>query len=315
MAGGLALACLGSVAGPALADQVVSYQVQPGDTILDIAGQFGVNPGDLVAANSLSDSNQLAVGQTLVIDIPTSATVAPKIDRPLYDLILTTGDASPSGAGLLPTDAGSTGAPPANSSSAPAPAPAPAPQPASPPAPAIIPVPYRSQFDGTVWAESNCGPTSLSMALGALGIDVGQIPLRSLANQQMGMADPNNGTTWESLAYAAKAEGATVTGLYSAGQKYQSWSIDQLKSQLSQGHPVMLLVYYRALPGHSASGYYGDHYIVALGFDQNGNLVFNDPASYGNGSGKLMTPAELTAAWSHTTAGLVRTAFAVSKGS
>ena len=43
------------------------YQVQPGDTLTAIAQRFGVSVPDLVAANQLSDPDNLAEGQSLVI--------------------------------------------------------------------------------------------------------------------------------------------------------------------------------------------------------------------------------------------------------
>src|SRR5205807_1972625 len=118
----------------------------------------------------------------------------------------------------------------------------------------------------SVYAASNCGPTALAMALGALDVQTDQLTLRALASKQMGMDDPDNGTTWEALRYAAKANGVAGVGLY-AGKNYRKWSIDDLKSQLSQGHPVLLLVRYWDLPDHLQSAYAGDHYVVALGFN------------------------------------------------
>ncbi|MGH2460432.1 MAG: C39 family peptidase, partial [Chloroflexota bacterium] len=181
-------------------------------------------------------------------------------------------------------------------------------------APVILAAPYHSQFDGSIYAETDCGPTSLSMALGALKISADQLSLRRLANAQMGTSDPNSGTTWEALAYAAKAKGATASGLYPAqGNGYRKWSIDDLKRELSQGHPVLLLVRYWDLPGHTQSTFNSDHFIVALGFDQNGNLAYDDPAFSGQaGANRTMTPATLTKAWSDTSEGLVQTAMALS---
>jgi len=152
------------------------------------------------------------------------------------------------------------------------------------------------------------------MALGALKIGVDQLTLRGLANVQMGTSNPNSGTTWDALAYAAQAKGATVGGLYpSQGKGYRSWSIDDLKSELSQGHPVLLLVRYRGLPGNAQSPFTSDHFIVALGFDPSGNLVYDDPAfSSGAGASRTMNQATLTNAWSKTSEGLVQTAMALS---
>ena len=76
------------------------------------------------------------------------------------------------------------------------------------------------------------------MALGALGVTADQLTLRGLANQQMGFADPDTGTSWESLAFAAKANGISTEGL-SAGKRYKTWSLDDLTDELKHGRPVM----------------------------------------------------------------------------
>ncbi len=315
-AGALAVACLGSSAAAALADQVVSYQVQPGDTLGDVASQFGVMPGAIVADNALTSTSQLPIGQAIVINVPDQpATRLMTVDRPRVDQIALTGDVSGDPPALL------QGNPIVSAPPLPQPVAAPLaqlvlapPVPAMPPPqPAIIAAPYLSQLDGTIWGPSNCGPTSLAMALGALGVNADQMWLRHLADVQMGIADPDGGTTWESLAYAARINGVSSRGLYGEGKSYHTWSTDDLKGELSQGHPVLLLVRYWNLPGHGDSSYPGDHYIVALGFDESGNLVFNDPATYGDGAGVTMSPDQLTRAWSATWVGFVRTAMALSK--
>jgi len=176
--------------------------------------------------------------------------------------------------------------------------------------PAPISAPYFSQFDGSVWAQSNCGPAALAMALGGLNLDGQPLELRALTNKQMHSSNPQNGTTWEALAYAAHQHGAVTAGLYK-GRFYRQWTTADLKSELTQKHPVLLLVRYRALPDHRQSAYYGDHYIVALGFDRQGNIIYDDPAIHGDGSDRTMTPTELANAWGRTSVGLIRTAMAL----
>lgn len=179
------------------------------------------------------------------------------------------------------------------------------------PATRIIAAPYFSQFDGSIYAESNCGPTALATALGALGVRTDPITLRHLAARQMGFDNPAGGTTWESLAYAAHARGVATEGLTS-GRHYRVWSIDDLKHELDQGHPVLLLVRYRSLPGHLRSSFWGDHYIVALGFDAAGQLVYDDPAMRnGAGANLRMSQGQLLQAWSSTAVRLVRTGLAL----
>jgi murein DD-endopeptidase MepM/ murein hydrolase activator NlpD len=174
-----------------------------------------------------------------------------------------------------------------------------------------IQAPYFNQFDGSPWGPSNCGPTSLATALGAVGIRAQPMELRHLADRQMHNTNPANGTTWEALAYAAHQKDARTSGLYGK-RNYRIWSVDNLKAELAAGHPVILLVRYRALPGHQTSRYWGDHYIAALGFDASGNLIYDDPAAP-NGADRTMSPSQLQTAWSRTSVGLIRTAMAVER--
>jgi hypothetical protein len=151
------------------------------------------------------------------------------------------------------------------------------------------------------------------MGLGALNISADQLTLRDLANRQMGFANPDNGTTWESLAYAAKTSGANTENLYN-GKGYRSWTFDDIKGELAKGHPVILLVRYWDLPDHAESSYSGDHYIVALGIDGNGNLVYDDSAFKTTpGNGRTIDQAHLLKAWTNTSVGLARTAMALTK--
>lgn len=177
----------------------------------------------------------------------------------------------------------------------------------------IIWAPYYRQFDGSIYAESNCGPTSLAMALGALNIHASPLTLRHLASRAMGFDNPYGGVTWEALAYASRAKGATIKGLYN-GNRYRIWSVDDLRREFAQGHPVILLVRYRSLPDHRTSAFWGDHYIVGLGFDRAGNLVYNDPAFHeGSGANRTISRDQLVSAWSNTAVRLIRTAMALSR--
>ena len=145
----------------------------------------------------------------------------------------------------------------------------------------------------------------LTIALGALHISVDQISLRRLANVQMGTSDPNSGTTWKALADAGQASGIKVTGLYQGqGKVYRNWSIDDLKNELAQGHPVLLLVRYRNLPGNAQSPFRSGYYVVTSGFDQSGDLVYDDPAHYnGTGADRAISLDALNRAWSNTSVG------------
>jgi hypothetical protein len=58
----------------------------------------------------------------------------------------------------------------------------------------VLDVPYRNQLDGSAYALSNCGPTSLSMALAYYGIDVSPWDLRVRAMQaQQSWVDDEGG--------------------------------------------------------------------------------------------------------------------------
>lgn len=262
-AGAIYAVSVSSVFTPsALADGLISYTVQPGDTLLGIASLYGVSPDQIASSSGLNDPNVLRIGQTLTIP------------------------ASVSTAAVSPSSQASS----------------------------ILSAPYYSQFDGSDYSASNCGPTSLSMALGSLGIDAEQMWLRHWADVQMGTNDPSNGTTWEALSYAAGQAGAATSGLY-GDSGYHTWSIAELKAALAQGHPVLLLVRYWDMPGHGSSGYAGDHYVVALGVDGDGNIVYHDPAFAGSGDGadRAISPADLRVAWGDTMIGLVQTAMVVYK--
>ncbi|HLZ08025.1 MAG TPA: C39 family peptidase, partial [Chloroflexota bacterium] len=121
----------------------------------------------------------------------------------------------------------------------------------------------------------------------------------------------SQGMSWEALVSAAQSTGAGTKGLVGANG-YRTWAIEDLKRELALGHPVLLLLRYRLIPDHVGSTYDGDHYVVALGFDQQGNLVYNDPAgTVAHGDRRRLTPTELDDAWSNTWAGYVRTALAL----
>jgi LysM repeat protein len=309
----LALALTLLLVVSAFADEIVSYHVQDGDTFLAIANRYGVDPDDLAALNGIADPDILAIGQTLLIKVaspanPFGLTVPDRWDDLVADAQVAR---EPAVASTEVTD--------------------PAPLPVSllnliatlgtnsalqiwQPTPghsAILPAPIYSQFDGTVWSGSNCGPTALAMALAAVGVNTDQLTLRHQADAEMGSSDPANGTSWDALVYAATASGAGTKGLVGASG-YRAWAIDDLKKEIGLGHPVLLLVRYRLLPDHTDSSYGGDHYIVGLGFDQQGRLVFNDPAgNVAHGNHRRLTPDELMRAWSDTWAGQVRTAMAL----
>jgi uncharacterized protein YvpB len=55
-----------------------------------------------------------------------------------------------------------------------------------------------------------------------------------------------------------------------------------VRAQLDAGHPVIAEVWYRGLPGRWNSTYNGDHYVVLVGYDEDG-LTYNDPVDRSGG--------------------------------
>jgi uncharacterized protein YvpB len=161
----------------------------------------------------------------------------------------------------------------------------------------VLPVPYRSQLDGTVWAESNCGPTSIGMVLQAFGQDIPTQTLRDRADQLLGISDPNTGTRIQDLAEVVRGYGLSVSGPYSTPGSFRRWTPDDVRAQLQAGHPVVAQTYYPLLPNHMNNPVPTDHYIVIVGFSGD-SFIFNDPAAgFNTGYHQTMTTSQFLRAW------------------
>jgi hypothetical protein len=173
--------------------------------------------------------------------------------------------------------------------------------------------PWRTQFDGSAAADSNCGPASLGIGLSAYGQYISTASLRASVNKSMGYYGADGGSDWPSMKYAAEAAGFTTTGLYDAPGHFRKWTIDDLNAEIAQGHPVVLLVRYRSMPGHTSAGWGGDHYVVYLGTTADGRVVYHDPAFYtaSDGAYRTMSQTSLAQAWGNTAVGQNFTAMAV----
>ena len=79
------------------------------------------------------------------------------------------------------------------------------------------------------------------------------------------------------LSRIAREAGLTPMDLYSDRGGYRNWSTDAVRWHVQQGHPVITLVKYRNLPGHTSSLSDFDHYIVISGLTPNG-FIYNDGA-------------------------------------
>jgi nucleoid-associated protein YgaU len=56
-----------TVVPPTQAPLFVTYTVQPGDNLIEIAEEYGVSVEELIRANNITDPNQIVVGTVLVI--------------------------------------------------------------------------------------------------------------------------------------------------------------------------------------------------------------------------------------------------------
>jgi hypothetical protein len=183
-----------------------------------------------------------------------------------------------------------------------------------------INVPYRSQLDGSDFASANCGPTVLGMALESFGVNVAPTDLRGqvLSSQDGNPDDSDAGSFIWALARVAQSVGLQTHGLYDTdGSALHHWSLDEIRTSLHRGQPVIAQVVYRGLPGRADSGYYGDHYIVITGLMGN-NFLYNDPiggsaANESPGWDRMMDPTELTRAMRASDTGYAYTAFGLSR--
>ena len=161
-------------------------------------------------------------------------------------------------------------------------------------------VPFRSQMDGGNFQYVNCGPASLTMVLAGFGLEVGPSQVRDYLNNLIDNFDTDLGTSLDVLSRIGKEAGLTPMDLYSDRGGYRNWSTDAVRWHVQQGHPVITLVKYRNLPGHTSSVSTFDHYIVISGLTPNG-FVYNDAAFASTlGYGLEISDIELEYAWENS---------------
>ncbi len=158
----------------------------------------------------------------------------------------------------------------------------------------VLAVPLRSQLDGTVYAEANCGPASLAMVLEAYGLNLPTQELRALANRLQGTSGPDVGVWPEILAQIASRYGLQAYGLG------RQWTPEDIRAAIDRNEPVVTIVKYRDLPTNAGSIATTEHYIVIIGY-QGDRFFYNDPAFFDEaGFGRPITEAELRRAWAGT---------------
>jgi hypothetical protein len=172
-------------------------------------------------------------------------------------------------------------------------------------------VPSRSQYDGTPYAASNCGPSALGMVLEAYGLWMSTAELRDYANYLQGTYRTDVGIALDYLAEIARRANLQPIGLYGPNG-YRRWTVEDVRAAVRAGYPVIVLTTYRLLPGND--GYSGNvnHYIVISGL-LGEDFLYNDSAFGGEGGRGLLLPAaQLEAAWA--TADIPRHAVAFGLG-
>ncbi|MBI2755926.1 MAG: LysM peptidoglycan-binding domain-containing protein [Chloroflexi bacterium] len=174
--------------------------------------------------------------------------------------------------------------------------------------------PYRSQLDGTPYAQANCGPTTIGMALEAFGISVSSRELRTRSLDAQRMWGNDLGTLITALSDVVQSYGLRTISLTTANGDLRRWTVEDIREQIRQGRPVVVQVRYRALPGRGASTFLGDHYILVTGALNDGRFLYNDSIDAdGLGWDRVLTPDRLLAAMDASDRRYAYAAFAVGR--
>lgn len=156
-------------------------------------------------------------------------------------------------------------------------------------------VPYRTQLDGSLSSAANCGPASIGMLLESYGVYVPTAQTRLQATRFMGISDPFSGTTLESLQAVAQSYGLQGLGLHENG-RYKRWTLDDVRTQLRAGHPVIPQLRYRMMPGRDWVWVTYDHFVVITGMVGD-DFIINDPIAIDGRGERVITGAALQRAW------------------
>jgi LysM repeat protein len=173
--------------------------------------------------------------------------------------------------------------------------------------------PYRSQLDGSAYAEANCGPTAVGMALDAFGVAVPSRALRAAALDAQHMYGNGVGTLITALAQVVEQNGLSALDLRDGSGAIHRWSLDDIRAHIHQGHPVIVQVRYRSLPGRGGVYYFGDHYVLVTGVVGDG-FLYNDPIDIdGIGWDRVISGAALRTAMNASDARYAYSAVAVGR--
>jgi hypothetical protein len=121
--------------------------------------------------------------------------------------------------------------------------------------------------DGATIADTGCGPTAMSMVVSDMtGKSVNPTEMAQYA-QFTGNRD-ETGTNWNFIDSAASTYGLDSTAAYNPSKNF-------IESNLKNGNPMIL----SGQDDGSGNTPYttAGHYVVAVGVDSNGNVIYNDP--------------------------------------
>jgi hypothetical protein len=111
----------------------------------------------------------------------------------------------------------------------------------------------------------------------------------------MGIYDPFGGTTLESLRAVAEAYGLQGLDLHENG-RYKKWTLDDVRTHLRAGHPVIPQLRYRMMPGREWVWVGYDHYVVITGMVGD-DFVINDPIGINGHGERVISGQQLLRAW------------------
>lgn len=132
----------------------------------------------------------------------------------------------------------------------------------------ILPVPYKSQWDADAGvSRDDCGPACVAMVLTHYDMPKGTDEVFAATG-----AGVDAYVTMAQMRRAAEQLGLPLT--YHTGR-----SLDDLREWLDQGRPVIALVKYGVWSslGLTWDDFTGPHFVVVVGYDDQGNILVNDP--------------------------------------
>ena len=140
-----------------------------------------------------------------------------------------------------------------------------------------LPVAFMTQFDGSAFAGTDCGPASVAMAINyATGEHLKPLEVRQAIAKLPGAgyaSNPSSGTAIGDLARIARAHKVEVFA--GDGPSSTGWGPERIRKHLAEGHPVIVLVRLAFLPGYAPTSTF-DHYILLTGASGKG-YTYNDP--------------------------------------